>query len=70
MEHIRAGRVYTGHYPQYKIVDTSRLRTVNAVGAMLADSDPACKLDETSSSRDIVIRCHNYRSKWCPGKRP
>ncbi|QHE73645.1 MULTISPECIES: integration host factor, actinobacterial type [Rhodococcus] len=56
MELIRAGRVYTGDYPQYKIVDTSRLRAVNAVGAMLVDSDPTGILDEPSSIRDIVIR--------------
>ena len=55
-EHIRAGRVYTGDYPRYKVVDTSRLRAVNAVGAMLVDPDPAGKPEEIPSSRDIVIR--------------
>jgi hypothetical protein len=55
--------------PQYKIVDTHRLRAVNAVGAMMIDSDPTGTLDETSNSRDIVIPCHNCRSRWCPGVR-
>ena len=55
MERIRAGRVYTGGYPEYKIVDTSRLRAVNAVGAMMVDSNRAGTL-EIPGSRDIVIR--------------
>ncbi|WP_348273611.1 integration host factor, actinobacterial type [Rhodococcus sp. ZPP] len=55
IDRIRAGRVYTGSYPEYKIVDTSRLRAVNAVGAMMVDSNPTRTL-EIPVSRDIVIR--------------
>ncbi|WP_348273596.1 integration host factor, actinobacterial type [Rhodococcus sp. ZPP] len=69
MERIRAGKVYTGDYPRYKIVDTDRLRAANAVGAMMVDPDPVGK-HEVSEMQDIIIRTPQLQVEGLSWKAP
>ncbi|MEV5840134.1 hypothetical protein [Nocardia sp. NPDC052112] len=55
VERIRAGKVYTGQYPPYEIIDTERLRAADAIGALAVDADSGDTTEEIASIRQIIV---------------